>query len=155
MKKWFILLAVFVVIGLGVVYSTAKTATKVLAPQPDIQETTVYKLVNDERTRVGVTKLVYDETLELGAQMRSDELCNIPMSHDNFVPTALEVKYHAKLIGENLAKDWYSDEEMVTGWINSPTHYENIKNPAFVETGIGVADCGETVVVTQWFGTGN
>lgn len=155
MKKWFILLAVFVVIGLGVVYSTAKTATKVLDPQPDIQETTVYKLINDERTKLGLQVLSYDKTLDTGAQMRSDELCSLPMSHDNFVPTAQKVQYYADLVGENLAKDWYTNKEMVNAWVASPTHYENIKNPAFIETGIGVADCGESIIVTQWFGTGN
>ena len=155
MKKWYILLAVLVILALGIVYSAFKTTIIAFDPVQKIDEPGVYKLINDKRIELGLQVLAYDKTLDTGAQMRSDELCSLPMSHDNFVPTAQKVQYYADLVGENLAKDWYTNKEMVNAWVASPTHYENIKNPAFIETGIGVADCGESIIVTQWFGTGN
>lgn len=52
-------------------------------------------------------------------------------------------------IGENLARGQQSTDEALWGWMRSPGHRENILNPEFEETGIGIIrDCW-----VQVFGT--
>lgn len=40
--------------------------------------------------------------------------------------------------GENIAWEWLDADGPVTFWINSPPHRENIENPRWTVTGIGV-----------------
>ncbi len=62
-----------------------------------------------------------------------------------FVPSGFTV--YARYSATDLA------DQFVTGWINSPDHYENIINPHFRRTGIavGVSMDGTRVVATQVF----
>ncbi len=62
-----------------------------------------------------------------------------------FVPAGFTV--YARYAADDLA------DQFVTGWINSPDHYENIVNPHFRRTGIavGVSMDGTRVVATQVF----
>ncbi len=62
-----------------------------------------------------------------------------------FVPAGFTV--YARYSAGDLA------DQFVTGWINSPDHYENIINPHFRRTGIavGVSLDGTRVVATQVF----
>ena len=47
--------------------------------------------------------------------------------------------YLSRLTGENIALGPESAEEVVAGWLASPGHCENIMEPAFRDTGVGVA----------------
>lgn len=65
--------------------------------------------------------------------------------------------YAYKLIGENLAMGYFSDDnDLVTAWMNSPGHRENILKPEFTEIGIavrkGTFDGNETWIAVQIFG---
>lgn len=62
-----------------------------------------------------------------------------------FVPPSFTV--YARYSAPDLA------QQFVTGWINSPDHYENIINPHFSRTGIAIAVSadGTRVVATQVF----
>jgi uncharacterized protein YkwD len=50
-----------------------------------------------------------------------------------------EVGYREKLVGENIAYGPRSPEEVVSGWLESPGHCENIMDPRFVEMGVAFA----------------
>lgn len=43
--------------------------------------------------------------------------------------------------GENLAKGTYTAKATVDGWVNSPTHYENLTKPQYKD--VGYATCKE------------
>jgi uncharacterized protein YkwD len=47
--------------------------------------------------------------------------------------------YNSRLTGENIAFGPESAEEVVAGWLASPGHCENIMDPRFQDTGVGVA----------------
>lgn len=54
-------------------------------------------------------------------------------------------------IGENLATGYSSVESLFSqGWMKSPTHRENLLDPDWTETGIGISKDGKYVV--QYFG---
>jgi len=68
-------------------------------------------------------------------------------------------KYNYKYAGENLALNFFNDQEAVQAWLDSPTHKENILNPNYKETGVAVLS-GTTsttkesrTIVVQMFGT--
>ncbi|MCC5943573.1 MAG: CAP domain-containing protein [Bernardetiaceae bacterium] len=45
--------------------------------------------------------------------------------------------YNWRTYGENIAKGYTSEEDVIRGWIDSPGHCRNIMNPNFTEMGIG------------------
>jgi len=53
--------------------------------------------------------------------------------------------------GENLAGSYYSSNEVMQSWINSPTHLENIVDPMFKEIGHAVCTDGKQYLVVQVF----
>lgn len=70
---------------------------------------------------------------------------------------AKTVGYEYLSIGENLALGFFKDnEELVTAWMNSPGHRENILNTKFTEIGVAVAKGfykgEETWIAVQEFG---
>lgn len=49
-----------------------------------------------------------------------------------------EVNYDFSAAGENLAAGFNSPQEVVTAWLNSPSHRENLLDPDFVDVGFGL-----------------
>lgn len=64
--------------------------------------------------------------------------------------------YEYRYAGENLARDFNDSEAVVTAWMNSPSHRENLLNPNYTDIGFavvnGVLDGYETTLVVQMFG---
>lgn len=64
--------------------------------------------------------------------------------------------YEYRFAGENLARDFNDSEAVVTAWMNSPSHRENLLNPNYTDIGFAVAngqlDGYETTLVVQLFG---
>jgi hypothetical protein len=51
--------------------------------------------------------------------------------------------YTYEVAGENLAITNESADTVMTSWMNSPSHRENIANPEYLDIGIGIAQYGE------------
>jgi hypothetical protein len=65
--------------------------------------------------------------------------------------------YSYRLAGENLAYGFSDSEEVIRGWLNSPSHRENLLSSDFEQVGFGIAqsenfqgDGPETVVVALY-----
>jgi len=65
--------------------------------------------------------------------------------------------YNYSIAGENLAIGFPSADAVVTAWVNSPSHRDNIVNPKYSDIGVavGYAKLGisEGVLVVQMFGS--
>jgi len=75
------------------------------------------------------------------------------ISHDNFNLRASKISSEAdaKEVGENVAKDYISAQDVFDGWINSTAHKENIEND-FTHTAISVKkDSNGNLYFTQIF----
>ncbi len=136
--------------------------------------------INAARAEKGLKPLVMDATLQYIAQVRSNDMItrsyfshtDPKTGHVLFQDLLNDQKYPYLYAGENIAEirnqgafvppsftvyARYSANDLadqfVTGWINSPDHYENIINPHFTRTGIaiGVSVDGTRVVATQVF----
>jgi hypothetical protein len=65
--------------------------------------------------------------------------------------------YRFSFAGENLAKNFYSSEDVVSAWMDSPAHRDNLLNSKYKDIGIavvnGILNGQETTLVVQMFGT--
>ena len=118
-------------------------------------EKQVADLVNAQRAQRGLAPLTLSDKLSDGARAKSKDMAqNNYFSHTS--PTygspfdmmkAFGITY--RTAGENIAKGYASAEAVVTAWMNSEGHRENILDPDYTAIGIGyVADGGYW---TQWF----
>lgn len=109
----------------------------------EINQTNVINLINQERTSRGVPALKIDIDLNQAAGLKSKDMINrnyfdhyaYGLSPWDFIKNS---GYNYLYAGENLAMDFNTSEGVVKAWMNSPTHRDNILNPDFTETGIGV-----------------
>ncbi|MDP4009773.1 MAG: CAP domain-containing protein [Candidatus Shapirobacteria bacterium] len=135
----------------------------VLGYSSEITAAKVFYSTNLERQKNGLPPLHFRSLLANSAKNKTQDM----FTHNYWAHTSPEGKtpwdffksqnYEYTVAGENLAKDYYDTESMMTAWMQSPTHKENIVNPKYKEIGIGVADgviSGiKTTLVAQHFGT--
>lgn len=89
-----------------------------------------------------VDKVVWNDTLAKSAYDHSKDMkLNNFFSHtgsdgSNCGNRALKNKYKFYILGENIAKGNFNEEQVVDAWLKSPGHCKNIMNPKFEEMGI-------------------
>lgn len=108
----------------------------------------VYNLVNQERSKNGLGKFVYRNDLQNAADIRAKELAkkfdhNRPNGKD--WNTAINVSF--KTAGENIAYGSKDAASVMSSWMNSQGHKDNILSKNF--TGIAVG-CYEENGVKYW-----
>jgi uncharacterized YkwD family protein len=108
----------------------------------------VVTLTNQARQKNGLGPISADNALQKAAQMKSEDMSkNNYFSHTS--PTYgspfqmlkdLGIEY--RVAAENIAAGQKSPEEVVTGWMNSPGHRQNILNKDITHIGVGYAESG-------------
>ncbi|MFE2276648.1 CAP domain-containing protein [Streptomyces sp. NPDC059454] len=145
--------------------TTAAPRPTATAPSPDATGgasasgpvAEVVELVNAERAEAGCSPVKVNTTLTRAAQDHSEDMAaSGTMSHtgsDGSSPgdRITRAGYSWSTYGENVAYGYSTPEQVMTGWMNSPGHKENILNCAFKEIGVGLAQPGS--YWTQDFGT--
>lgn len=120
------------------------------------------ELTNQRRIEQGLVPLQLNPLLVEAARQKAAEMFTFDCwSHNCNGRTPWwffkNVGYNYLYAGENLAKDFGDSESVVTAWMNSPTHKDNILNSKYKEIGIAVVDGilngEETTLVVQMFGT--
>ena len=105
----------------------------------------VIALTNDERGQNGLGTLRASALLNEAAQLKANDMAAksyyAHTSPDGTIPPKWldRVGYRYQIMGENLVIDRESSEQVVSAWMGSPAHRENILNPQFTEIGIGIA----------------
>lgn len=135
----------------------------ILGYSSEITISKVLSQTNDERQKLGLPPLTYNEALSKSAAAKAaDMFINNYWAHNSpqgktpwsFFKSA---GYQYSIAGENLAKDFYDTDGLIKAWMNSPTHRENIVNTKYKEIGIavvnGVLNGIKTTLVIQHFGT--
>ncbi|MCT4616111.1 MAG: CAP domain-containing protein [Marinifilaceae bacterium] len=116
-----------------------------------IDQTKLLRLVNEARSN-GVTckgvkhpaveKIKWNNKLEEMALNHSKVMYQKAEMKHNFDDEpqlgerAKIVEYNYKALGENIAYNQKTEEEVIQAWLNSPGHCANIMNPNFKEMGI-------------------
>lgn len=130
-------------------YSSQITSTKVLL------------LTNYQRQIHKLPPLHFNSTLALSARKKAQHMLDYSY-FDHLSPTGLSpwdfvgsVNYKYSVAGENLAKDFFDADSMISAWMKSLTHKENLLNERYQETGIavveGVLNGVKTTIVVQHF----
>lgn len=123
----------------------------------------IFKKVNEERRKAGVSQLSYNSTMEKYAKIKSQDMGDRKYfdhkdPEGNLITAKMKkdgVNYRAW--GENIAYiGGVSDanelaNQFMRNWMNSPGHRANILSNNFSSIGVGVYKTGNTVYATQEF----
>jgi len=96
-----------------------------------VQGEKVFTLVQEWRARRNLPVMVVDNKLCRYSAIRAEEI-KTDWSHTGFkkrVSPRLYREGNYRRLGENLAKDFSTEQGVVNGWLNSRTHRQNIEYP--------------------------
>ncbi len=135
----------------------------VLAYATNIGVDSLLLQTNQQRTTNGLSALTINAKLNQAAQAKANDMVtrnywshNTP---DGVEPWAFfdNAGYAYFKAGENLAFGFMTSGDTITGWMNSPSHRENLLSSSFQEVGFGFANSSdfvnngnETVVVAEY-----
>lgn len=111
----------------------------------EIRETDIVGLVNEERQKAGSPVLAVNSKLTQAALLRTETI----LKHENFshqdpyehiqLDTVLpRVNYLFSYASENIGLDQNTAPGIVNGFMNSPSHRQNLLDRNLKETGVGV-----------------
>jgi len=159
-------LAIFLclyILNQSIIRSIAIVRPGVLGFSSEITSSKVLDQTNQQRIQAGLEPLRYSQILSKSAQAKADHMfANNYWAHnapDGTTPWDFfkQVDYQYQIAGENLAKDFYDTSSLMSAWMKSPTHRDNIVNPKYKEIGIGVVNGTlsgiKTTLVVQHFAT--
>lgn len=134
----------------------------VLGFATDISVNKLYELTNSERDKNGLPRLTYNDKLSAAAAAKaSDMFANNYWAHYSPIGTTpwdfiVNSGYNYEYAGENLAKNFLFSDGVVSAWMDSPTHRDNILKREYSEVGYaivnGTLNGEQTTLVVQMFG---
>lgn len=118
---------------------TEKYAAEQNAKRDEIAEE-VIRLTNAEREKAGLNPLEMDDSLMKAADVRVKEMGE-SFSHtrpdgSKYITAAQEAGYSGSYVGENGSAGKSTAEYIVSSWMNSEGHRENILNPNYNYIGV-------------------
>lgn len=121
---------------------------EVYFPQSDLfanlANNDVISLINKERAKNGLPVLVLADKLNQVAGYKADDMLqNQYFAHtspDGITPWSWfkKANYDFSIAGENLAIHFSDSQNLISAWMQSPSHRDNILNPDFSEVGLAV-----------------
>ncbi len=155
------------VIGLAALAQPAKFVMNgmgnVLGYASNINASDVIAQINQQRQTSGAPALVPNSALNQAAFAKAQNMFTqqywAHVAPDGTQPWFFfkQAGYNYSIAGENLARDFANTPDMVSAWMQSPTHKENIMNARYRETGVAVVNGTllgtETTLVVQLFGS--
>ena len=135
----------------------------VLGYASDISVSQVVSLTNQERAGAGMAPLTFNPVLSTAAGTKAGDMFafgywahNNPQTGRQPWDFIREAGYTYRYAGENLARDFGETQSMMSAWMASPSHRDNIISPRYSEIGVAVVDGVfqgvETTLVVQMFG---
>lgn len=110
------------------------------------------QLVNGYRRDKGLKTLLPDKQLVESAKAKCLHMqTNRYWAHDAPDRTWQSFMPKNRIIGENLARGYYSDSDIVAAWQASPLHDANLKHPAYSKIGMAACDGAMGRLVVQHF----
>lgn len=135
-----------------------------MAYATEMSISSLLQATNVERMDNGKGSLQLNQKLISAAQSKANDMItrnywshNTPDGQEPWVFME-NVGYDYQKAGENLAYGFLTSSEAVTGWMNSPSHRENLLDGAFNEVGFGFANgnnynnAGQETVVVAMYG---
>lgn len=160
LRQRFLSLTVILIIISNILFS----ALGLVSINAYVDFNSIYNLQNIERTKNSLSDLIVNPLLvESATQKAQAMLLSDCWSHycpDGKSPWDFfdNVGYDYIYAGENLGEGFSENEALMSAWMNSPTHRENILNNKFTEVGIGFAKgnyqgINNNTIIVVHFGT--
>ncbi len=144
-------------------YSPKRPHKGVLAYATSLSINALLAGTNQQRSGNGLSGLAINGQLNQAAQAKANDMSsrnywshNTPEGNPPWVFFDA-AGYSYSRAGENLAYGFLTSDETITGWMNSPSHRENVLNTGYTEVGFGFADVAdyqgtgpETIVVAEY-----
>lgn len=156
----YILLFIFLQAGFNLL---ANFKPGILGISSNINQQVLIELTNKKRAEQNLPALSENSLLDQAALAKAKNMFEenywahfAPSGKTpwNFISSS---GYVFSVAGENLARNFYTSDEVVEAWMSSPSHRDNIVNSKYKEIGIGVLNGvlngQETTLVVQMFGT--
>lgn len=136
--------------------------TNITVAQASYSAGSIISSTNSQRVSNGLGSLTSNSTLSAAANAKAQDM----FANQYFAHTSPQGKtpwdfihaagYDYTYAGENLAIGYNDISELMSAWMASPTHRENILNPNFREIGVAVVsgtyEGAETLIAVQEFG---
>lgn len=157
-----ILLVVYF-LNISIIRLIALVRPGVLGYSSSITAEKIIELTNIERAKNNLPPLKQNTSLTNAATLKAGDMFSFNY-WAHYSPSGRspwdflhQVNYRYVVAGENLARDFAESKEVVSAWMNSPTHRSNVLHTKYQEIGVAVVDgtidgVGTTLVV-QMFGT--
>lgn len=157
---FYILIFIFLQVG----FSTLGYAKPgLLGINSNIDQKRLIELTNQERAKQGLPQVRENEALDKAAALKAQNMFS-ENYWAHFAPSGktpwdfiLGSGYRFTYAGENLAKNFYESSDVVSAWMASQTHRDNLLNSKYEDIGIAVVDGvlngQKTTLIVQMFGT--
>lgn len=151
----------FLLLGFGI-FLVRHENPGILGYASNITVTDIINFTNAERQKSGAPQLKISEKLSKAAQEKAQDMfaknywAHYGPNGEKPWDFMKKSGYSYQAAGENLARDFQESNAVVTAWVNSPSHRENLLNKNYQEIGLAVVNGvllgHETTLVVQFFG---
>lgn len=161
---YFPYLPIAVILIISVFSGNLQTLRGTLAYATSMSHSNLLQATNNQRSKNGQSTLSVNQKLSTAAQKKAEDMAarnywshNTPDGDEPWVFID-STGYKYQKAGENLAYGFLTSEETVVGWMNSPTHKENMLDGSFTEVGFGYVnsanfnESGEQTIVVAMYG---
>lgn len=158
-------LAVFLLVVQVAIYQVERGDGRVLGIATSISENEILQITNKQRLANGAPTLANDKRLQAAAQNKANDMAKLGywshISPEGIAPWHFidDSGYEYEIAGENLARGFKTSSGVVTGWMKSPSHRDNLLDPNYQDVGIATAngqiEGEETTIVVALYGTEN
>ena len=141
-----LILTLFVLVLSGTTYFIKTTQPTVLGISYSITDTELLNDTNQSRQANGQPALSMNSALSDAARRKAADMFQkdywAHFAPDGTSPWSFikAAGYGYSYAGENLAKGFVSSQDVVTAWMNSPSHRENLLSPKYKDIGFAVAE---------------
>jgi hypothetical protein len=135
----------------------------VLGYASQISPTKVIELTNNQRLSAGLETVRENKALDEAALAKAADMFSqgywAHVSPTGTEPWSFITRsgYKYQHAGENLARDFSNPKDIVSAWMASPTHKQNLLDARYQDIGVavmdGYIDGVETTIVVQMFGS--
>ncbi len=165
LKVYWPYVPILLIVLVGLVFGSPQRMDQpgVLAYATEMSSGGLLAATNNQRAANGKASLTIHSSLNAAAQAKANDMIarnywshNTPDGEEPWIFIDATGYSYTKA-GENLAYGFSTSSETITGWMNSPTHRDNMLDSGFSEVGFGYAnganyngDGQETVVVAMY-----
>lgn len=163
LKTYWPYIPMLMIVSAGILLNSLWSSGAVLGSTSNLSPSYLLEKTNENRTSVSKTALSLDSQLNAAAQSKAEDMVNKDYwahdSPDGKTPWTFITAsgYPYKTAGENLAYGFKDASGVISGWMNSPQHRDNILNPDYKDVGFGIASSPnfqgkgpQTIVVAEY-----